>query len=181
MWESLWDWNAMANGNCVVSYQDVFHYKLYDSLALSDTQRISCTAQAGEERRKSLRQAQEGRSIVGLVGDCLQLGTERLFTLAQCRHALPQLLDRHERFLVGAEKSFDALANMRCFSLQALLAFPGRIGRTRGCQPAVELLLDQRGVFQQSYHLGPDDPIEQILPNDAAVIANRTAQFAPAI
>jgi hypothetical protein len=34
----------MANGNGVVSYQDVFHYEADDALAFSDTKRISCAA-----------------------------------------------------------------------------------------------------------------------------------------
>jgi len=73
----------MADGDGVVSDQDVFHYKPHDSLALKDTQRISSAVQAGEERREGFRQAQEGGPIIGLVSDCLQLSTERLFTLAQ--------------------------------------------------------------------------------------------------
>ena len=47
----------MANGDGFVSYQDVFDYKPYDSLALSDTQRISSAPQAGEKRCKGLGQA----------------------------------------------------------------------------------------------------------------------------
>ncbi len=47
----------MANGDGVFPYQDVFHYKPYDSLALLDTQRISSIVQAGEERREGLREA----------------------------------------------------------------------------------------------------------------------------
>jgi len=31
----------MANGDGIVSYQDVFHDEPYDALAFSDTQRIS--------------------------------------------------------------------------------------------------------------------------------------------
>jgi len=103
----------MANSDGVVSDQDVFHNKPYDSLTFSDTQRISSSVQAVEKRREGLRQAQEGGPIVALVSDCLQLSTERLFTLAKRRHALTQLFDRHQGLLVGAEKSFDALANMR--------------------------------------------------------------------
>src|SRR5271167_274629 len=103
----------MADGDGVVSDQDVFHYKPHDSLALKDTQRISSAVQAGEERREGFRQAQEASPIIGLVSDCLQLSTERLFTLAQRRHALTQLFDRHQGLLVGAEKAFDALAHMR--------------------------------------------------------------------
>ena len=63
--------------------QGVFHYKPHDSLTLKDTQCISSTVQAGEERREGLRQAHEGGPIVGLVSDCLQLSTDRLFTLAR--------------------------------------------------------------------------------------------------
>ncbi len=73
MRRALLDWNAMANGDGVVSDQDVFHYKPDDSLVLKDAQRISGAVQAGEERREGLRQAQEGGPIVGLVSDCLQL------------------------------------------------------------------------------------------------------------
>jgi hypothetical protein len=102
----------MTNGDGIVSYLNVFDDEAYDSLALGDTQRISSTAQADEKRRKGFRQTKEGCPIVGLVSDCLQLSTERLFALAQCWHALAQLLDRKKCFLVGAQKSFDTLANM---------------------------------------------------------------------
>jgi hypothetical protein len=36
-------------------------------------------------------------------------------------------------------------------------------------------------VFQQADHLGPDNLVEQVLSNEATVVANRTAQFSPAI
>ena len=110
---ALRDRNAMANGDGVVSNQDVFHNEPDDSLTLNDAQRISSPVQAVEKRGDGLREAKEGRPIVGLVSDCLQFDAERLFALAQRRHTLAQLLDRHERLLVGAEKPFDALANMR--------------------------------------------------------------------
>jgi hypothetical protein len=45
----------MADGDGVFPYQDVFHYKPYDSLAFIDTQRTSSIVQAGEERREGLR------------------------------------------------------------------------------------------------------------------------------
>src|ERR1017187_2586257 len=70
---------------------------------------------------------------------------------------------------------------MHQFSLQTLLALFGRIGRACCCQPTVQLLLYERGVFQQLDDLGPNDLIEQILPDEAAVVANRAAQFAPSI
>jgi hypothetical protein len=65
--------------------------------------------------------------------------------------------------------------------LQTLLSLFGRIGRSSCFQPTVKFLLYQGGVFQQPDHLVPDNLIEQILPDEAAVVANRTAQFSPAI
>src|SRR6267378_4751594 len=181
LWGARWDWDAVTNGDGVVPHQDVFDHEPDDSLALRDIKRLSSTAQAREERRESLRQSQEGCPIVGLVSDRLQFSTKGLFTLAQRRHSFAQLLDRQECFLVGVEKSFHAFANMRQLSLQTLLTFLGRIAGARCCQPAVKFLLDQRRVFQQSDHLGPDDLIEEILSDQAAVVAHRTAQFSPAI
>ena len=55
-----------------------------------------------------------------------------------------------------------------------------RIGVACGLQPAVELALDQAGLFDQFDYLGPCDPIEKILA-DWAVVANRSAEPAPGI
>src|SRR5258708_12893674 len=143
---------------------------------------LSVSAAVGRGVRNGVRlgQSQEGCPIVGLVSDRLQLSTKGLFTLAQRRHALAQLLDRQECFLVGVEKSFHAFANMRQLPLQTLLTFLGRIARARGCQPAIQFQLDQARAFQQSDHLRPADLIEGILSDKRAVVANSTPQFPPA-
>jgi hypothetical protein len=44
----------MANGDAVVSHQDVFHDEPYNSLAFPNTKRLSRIAQASEERRERL-------------------------------------------------------------------------------------------------------------------------------
>jgi hypothetical protein len=72
----------VSNRDCIVSYQDVFYNQPDDSLPLSDSQRISSATQTGKERGKILRRPQKGSPIIGLVADCLQLRTKRLFTLA---------------------------------------------------------------------------------------------------
>ena len=131
----------MTNGDGIFPHQNVFNQKPYDSLALSDTKRFGGTAQASEECSEGLGQAQECSPVVGLVGDRLQLSTECLFALTQRRHALPQLFDRQESFLVGVDKSFDAFANMYQFPLQTLLMFSGWIGGARCCQPTIKFLL----------------------------------------
>ena len=71
----------MANGDGVVSDQDVFHYEPHDALAFRDTQRISSTVYPSEERGEGLRQTKEGRLIISLVRDGLQLSAEHLFAL----------------------------------------------------------------------------------------------------
>ena len=48
-------------------------------------------------------------------------------------------------------------------------------------EPTIQFLLDQTGLFEQSDHLRPDDLIEQLLSNEAAVVTNRAAEFAPAV
>ena len=55
LWGARWNWDAVTNGDGVVPYQDIFDHEPYDSLALRDIKRLSRTAQAGEERRESLR------------------------------------------------------------------------------------------------------------------------------
>jgi hypothetical protein len=67
----LRDWNAVANRDGVVSYQDVFYYEPHDSLPLSDTQRIGSATQTGKERSKIFRQAQKGCPVICLVSDSL--------------------------------------------------------------------------------------------------------------
>ena len=160
----------MANGDGVIPHKNFFNHEPYDALALNDTKRFRGAAQAGEECCKGLGQAQECKLIVALVSDRLQLSTERLLTLTQQRHALAQLLNRQEPFLVGVEQSFDAFAHMRQLPLQTLLTFLGWIGRARCCQPTIKFLLYQSRLFQESDHLGPNNLIEEILPDQAAVV-----------
>jgi len=155
---------------------DIFDHEPYDSLALRDIKRLSRTAQAGEERRESLRQSQEGCPIVGLVSDRLQLSTKRLFTLAQRRHALAQTA-RSTRVLPGSiEKSFHAFANMRQLPLQTLLTFLGRIARARAASRR-PVLLNQVG--SSSSRSPPPKRSDRGDPVDkAAVVANRPPSFA---
>jgi hypothetical protein len=69
----------MTDSDGVFPYQDVFHHEPYDSLAFTNTKRFGRTAQASKECGEGLGQTQEGRPIVRLVSDCLQLSTESLF------------------------------------------------------------------------------------------------------
>ncbi|HME70514.1 MAG TPA: hypothetical protein VKM54_11695 [Myxococcota bacterium] len=85
---------------------------------------------------------------MGLVGDRLQLGAQRLLALAQRGHALPQLLDRQELFLISVEQPLDAFIHTSEFPLQALLPLCGRIRRARRDEAAVEFLPDQCRILE---------------------------------
>src|SRR5437773_6688626 len=173
--------NAVTNGDGIVADQDVFNQQSHDFLAFNDTKRFRGAAQASKECCESFRQAQEYGTIIGLVSDRLQLSTECLLAMTQCRHTFTQLLKRQESFLIGGEKPFDTFANMGQLPLQTLLTFCGWIGSARCCQPTIKLLLYQSRLLQQADHLSPDELIEEFLSDEAAVIANWSAEFPPAI
>jgi len=171
----------VTNGNRIFPNQNVFNQESHDFLAFDDTEGLRCAAQASEECCERFRQAQKCGAIIDLVSDRLQLSTESMLALTQHRHAITQLLNGQESFLIGVEQSFDTFAHMSQLALQTLLTFSGWVRRTRCYQPTIKFLLDQSGLFQQANHLGPDDLIEKFLSDQLAVIANRAAEFPPAI
>jgi hypothetical protein len=61
--------------------------------------------------RVSARRRNAARSLVWSANR-LELSTECSLALTQPRHALAQLLDRQESFLISVEKSFDTFADM---------------------------------------------------------------------
>src|SRR5215470_16386743 len=106
------DRNAVTNGDGILANQNVFNQESHDFLAFNDTKRFRRAAQASKECCESLCQAQECDAIISLVGNRLQLSTECLLAMTQCRHTITQLLKRQESFLIGGEKSFDTFADM---------------------------------------------------------------------
>ena len=62
----------MPDDDRVLADEDVFDDQAHDSLALNDVKRVGGAAQPTEERRESLGQAQERRTIGILVSDRLR-------------------------------------------------------------------------------------------------------------
>jgi hypothetical protein len=102
----------VTNRNRIFAHQNVFHQQSHDFLTFHDAKRLCSAAQAGKKCDEGFCQAQECGTIIRLIRDRLQLGTECLLALTQHRHALTQLFDRQESFLVCVEKSFDTFAYM---------------------------------------------------------------------
>jgi hypothetical protein len=102
----------VTNRNRIFADQNVFDQQPDNFLTFNDAKRLCSTAQADKKWREGFCQAQECGTIIGLISDRLQLSTECLLALTQHRHALTQLFDRQEFFLVCVEKSFDTFADM---------------------------------------------------------------------
>ncbi|MGA8618158.1 MAG: hypothetical protein WB660_06500 [Candidatus Sulfotelmatobacter sp.] len=48
-------------------------------------------------------------------------------------------------------------------------------------QPTIKFLLYHSWVFEQADHFSPNDLIEELLSDEAAIVANRSPEFSPAI
>ena len=73
--------NAVSNHNRVVVDEHFLDDESHDSLPLDDVECLGRRAQAREERRQSLRQAQMGRTITGLLDQRAQFLAQRLLAL----------------------------------------------------------------------------------------------------
>jgi hypothetical protein len=102
----------VTNRNRIFADQNVFNQQADEFLTFNDAKRLCGAPQAGKKCREGFCQAQECGTIIGLVSDRLQLGGACLLALSQHGHALTQLFDRQESFLVCVEKSFDTFADM---------------------------------------------------------------------
>ena len=78
----------MSDHDRVVADEHFLDDEAHDSLLLDDVERLGRRAQAREERRQSLRQAQMGGTITGLLDQRAQFLAQRLLALTQQRHAL---------------------------------------------------------------------------------------------
>ena len=65
--------------------------------------------------------------------------------------------------------------HMRQLPLQTLLTFLGWIGRANCCQATIKFLLYQSRLFRSGGSPRPKQSDREILPDKAAVVANRAA------
>ena len=170
----------MPDDDGVVADQDLLDNETHDPLALLDIEGLGGGAQPGEEAGQGFREAEIDGAVVHLIQDCLQLRLRGVLALAQVRHSPAEFVERQQIFLIGGQEAIRALADPGQIALQGLLAQPGRVGRPGCRQPAIELVPDQAGVFQQTDDLGPHHLIDEILAN-RTVVAHRAAQMPPGV
>jgi RNA-directed DNA polymerase len=108
----------------------------------------------------------------------LQFSVVRLFAPPQVRQALAQFVQRQKAFLIGGEQAIDALADANEIAAESLLTAFGRVGFSRSCEPSVEFVMDEFGIFEQPHDFRPNNPVQKILTH-WAVVANGAGKSPP--
>ena len=92
----MWGVNGdrVADDDGVVSHQHFLDQQANDALAFLDVERLGTRAQAREEGRQTLSQAQGGGALGRLVGERAQFGSRLLRAAAQIGQATAQFLQR---------------------------------------------------------------------------------------
>jgi hypothetical protein len=170
----------VANDDAFVLNQDLLDNQADDALPLLNVEGVGGATQLGEECREGLSETQIDGVIVYLIEDRLQFRLQGVLALPQFRHASPQFVERQKLFLIGGQQPVDALAGTRHLSVEDVFPLSCWIGRSCRRQPPVELVLDQAGIFQQSDHFSPHNPIEKILTYWPA-IAYWSAKMPPGV
>ena len=138
----------MPDDDLVIADEDFLDEKPQDALAFQYVEDPRRRPQSRKERGQRFSKAQVGCAVDRLVDDRLQFGVVGLFAPPQVRHALAQLVQREKAFLIGGEQAIDALADASEIAAESLLTAFGRVGFARGCEPAVEFVLDELGIFE---------------------------------
>jgi hypothetical protein len=102
-------WDRVADGDCVVTDENLFDEKANDTLAFRHVQRLCRGMQPSHERRQRLGQPQVGCAVVGLIGDRFDLSLQCLLLPTKYRHSNAQLLQRDQGFLIGCYQALHAL------------------------------------------------------------------------
>src|SRR5882672_6064040 len=138
---SGWYWDRVADGDRVVTDENLFDQKPNDTLAFRHVERLRRGAQPSHERRQRLGQSQVGHPVVCLIGDGFYLGLQRLLSPTKFRHSTTEFLQRDQRFLIGRHQAFHAFVRTCQVSLERLLTSLVRTGVTSGREPSLDLRL----------------------------------------
>ena len=102
----------------------------------------------------------------------MQFSVVCLFASPQIRHALAQFVQREKAFLISGEQTIDAVADANEIASDSLFTALGRVGLSCGCEPSVELVLDELRIFEQPHDLRPNNLVQKILTH-RTIVTNR--------
>ena len=107
--------------------------------------------------------------ILGLIAggrfQRLQFGLNRLILLAEFWHAATELFQARQTFLVGHQQAVHTFPQSRMVPAQLIFSLLQRVGIFGRFEPAVQLILNDVGIFQQPHDLLPDHCIKLVLTN----------------
>jgi hypothetical protein len=170
----------VPDDDLVIADEDFLDEKPQDALAFQYVEGPRRRPQSRKERGQRFSEAQVGCAVDRLVDDRLQFGVVGLFAPPQVRHALAQFVQREKAFLIGGEQAIDALADASEIAAESLLTAFGRVGFSRSCEPSVEFVMDEFGIFEQPHDFRPNNPVQKILTH-WAVVANGAGKSPPSV
>ena len=148
-----------------------------DALLLVEGQLVQAVVEATEEPLEGVGEFEVGLGVVQLCVERVELGAERGLALAQRGHPGAELCEGDELFLVCLDQPLDRAGGAGEVALERFAAPGGGVlGPQRG-QPAVDLRLDERGVLEQPSDLVPDESVE-LVGADRAAVADAAADVA---
>ena len=118
-----------------------------------------------------------GLGVVQLGVERVELGLERGLAFAQGGHPGAQLVERDELFLVGLDQAGDRAVGAGEVALERFAASGGGVLGPQRLEAAVDLGAHERGVFEQPADLVPDEPVE-LVGADRAAVADAAADVA---
>ena len=170
----------MADHDFIFADEDLLDQQPHDFLAIADVDGFRRRAEPGQKRSERLGKAKRGGTVTRLIGNRLQLGTKGLFTLAQRRAALTQLIERDELFLECGDQPVETLRRANEFTLQRIDTAFGWIRVTRHLQATIEFGLDETAILDELDDLAPHNRIEKVLA-DRSIVADRSTKAPPAV
>ena len=141
---------------------------------------VELVESVGESRQESVERVGEfevGLGVVQLGVERVELGAECGLALAYRRHPGSQLVDREELFLVGLDQAGDGALSARDVAFERFAASAGGVFGAQRLEAAFDLRAHERGVFEQPADLVPDEPVE-LIGADRAAVADAAADVA---
>jgi hypothetical protein len=151
-----------------------------DALLFVDGELVEAVGEPCEERFEGFGELEVGLGVVELGVERVELGAQRALALAQRRGAGAQLLERDELLLVGLDQPGDRGLGAVKVALESLAAADGGVLGPGRVEPPVDLGAHERRVFEQPADLAPDERLE-LVGADRAALADAPADVPPVV
>ncbi len=143
----------MADRDLVLADEHVADEQPDDLLALFGGQLLCVGAEARTEALERLGELEVALGVVQLGVERVEFGLQGRFAFAQRGGAGAQLIERDQLFLVCLDQALSGTACVHQVALQSLAAVAGGVLHAQALKPALDLCLDQRGIFEEAQHL----------------------------